>query len=154
MRKKCRRKVWARVDPIKHAIEGARITDEALLNQLRQRELSAIEAFRMGRANLQDWCDLTGMLNICENMARHGIGPEALDACARAEQALIDAGLRYEKTGRMITTGHGLQALRDVYQYHDLQRQCVSRAEYERWIDRTTKRVKSKAPEVRDMAEI
>lgn len=154
MRKRCKRKVWAKVDPIQHAIDGARVSDDKLLNELRIRELAAIEAFRTGTAGLQDWCDLTGMLNICETMARSGIGPEALDACRKAEQALIDAGIRYEKTGRMVTTGQGLQALRDVYQYHDLQRQSVSRAEFWRQIERTQKRVKSKAPEVRDMSEV
>jgi hypothetical protein len=54
----------------------------------------------------------------------------------------------------MVLSGEGLQALRDLYAYHDLQRQSVSRAEFWRQIERTQKRVKSKAPEVRDMSEV
>lgn len=154
MRKQCRRKVWAKVDPIKHAIEGARVTDEAVLNRLRFRELAAIEAFRTGKASLQEWADLTGVLNCCETMARGGVGPEALEACARAEKALIEAGIRYETTKRMVVTGPGLQALRDLYEYHDLQRQSMSRADFWRWVEKTHKRIKSKAPEVQDMAEV
>lgn len=155
MRKHCKRKVWnTAINPIQHAIDGAAITPDSLLNQLRARELAAIEAFRTGSATVQEWSDITGMLNICETMARNGIGPEALDACAKAEQELIAAGKRYESTRRMATSGPGLQAFRDVYQYHDLQRQSVSRGEYDRWIRKTALRVRSKAPEVRDMAEV
>lgn len=154
MRKRCKRKVWVKVDPIQHAIEGARVSDDKLLNGLRVRELAAIEAFRTGTAGLQEWADMTGVLNVCETMARSGIGPEALEACKKAEQALIDAGVRFESLGRMVLSGEGLQALRDLYAYHDLQRQSVSRAEFWRQIERTQKRVKSKAPEVRDMSEV
>lgn len=42
MRKKCRRKVWALVNPIQHAIEGAAITPEDKLNQLQLREMAAV----------------------------------------------------------------------------------------------------------------
>lgn len=153
-RKKCKRKVWKLVNPIQHAIDGARITTDDLLDQLRIRELAAIESFRKGEAGLQEWADLTGTLNVCEAMARGGIGPEALDACKVAEQALIDAGIHYEDTKRMVMSGPGLQALRDLYEYHDLQRQSISRSEYEKWIRTAENRTRSKAPEVRDMAEI
>lgn len=155
MKKQCRRKGWSTaINPITHAIEGAAITSDALLNQLRARELAAIEAFRTGSATLQEWADITGLLNLCETMARNGVGPEALEACVRAEQELINAGKRFEATRRMATSGPGLQAFRDIYQYHDLQRQSVSRAEYDRWIRKAVLRVKSKAPEVRDMADV
>jgi hypothetical protein len=155
MRKQCKRKVWSTaINPIQHAIEGAAITSDALLNQLRARELAAIEAFRTGAATIQEWSDITGLLNVCETMAKGGIGPEALEACKTAEQELISAGKRFESTRRMATSGLGLQSFRDLYQYHDLQRQSVSRAEYDRWIRKATLRVKSKAPDVRDMADV
>lgn len=104
-RKQCKRKHWELIDPIKHATEGAAITPEEKLNQLRVRELAAIEAFRTGSATLQEWKDLTSMLNLCETMAKGGIGPEALEACKRAENALIEAGKRFETTKRMVTPG-------------------------------------------------
>lgn len=59
MRKQCRRKVWAKVNPIEHAIAGARVADDKLLDELRIRDLAAIEAFRTGTAGLQDWADIT-----------------------------------------------------------------------------------------------
>lgn len=153
-RKHTRRKIWGKTNPITHAIEGACLTPESLLNKLRTRELAAIESFRTGDATLQDWADITEMLNLCENMALGGIGPEALETCRAAEAQLIALGKLYEKTKDMPITEEGLQAFRDLYSYHDLQRQSVSRGEYEKWINKTTLRIKSKAPEVMDMAEV
>jgi len=50
MRKRTKRKVWAKVNPIAYAIEGAAITPSEQLNQLRQKELSTIDALTRGRA--------------------------------------------------------------------------------------------------------
>lgn len=148
MRKRCNRKVWTKVNPIQHAIEGAALTPQHLLDQLRMRELAAVDAFAKGGAGLQEWKDLTAMLNVCETMAKDGVGPEALPTCQDAEAHLIDAARRFERTGKMGTTGPGIQAFRSLYEYHDLQRQSVSRAQYEQAIQRTKNRVRSKAPEV------
>lgn len=153
MKKLCRRKHYALINPIQHAVEGAALTPESLLQPLRLRELAAIQAMVTGKATLQEWQDLADMLNLCETMERGGVGPEALPSCAKAQEALIQAAKRYESTQRMGLTAEGLQAIRDVYQYHDLQRQSVSRGQYERWIDPTRRRIKSAAPEVKDVAE-
>lgn len=154
MKKKCKRKVWALVNPIEHALEGCRITSDEKIAKLRKLELDSIEAFRIGNAGLQEWTTLTHLCNLTETMARGGIGPEALPCCATAEQALIDVGKRFERTGSIVLTAQGLTALRDVYEYADLQRQCISQSEYERWIRKTMNRIKSRAPEVRDMSEV
>lgn len=154
MRKATKRKVYQLINSVAHAIDGARITENRLLDELRLRELAAIEAFRTGKATLNDWHDLAAMLNVCETMAEAGIGPEALEACALAETELMAAGKRFEATGRMGLTGPGLQAVRDVYEFHDLQRQSVSRSVYEKQIARCANRIKSKAPGVRDMSEV
>lgn len=149
MRKQTRRKIYSTaINPITHALLGAALIPEKELDQLRLRELAAIEAFRAGRAGLQDWRDITALMNLCEQMARDGIGREALEACERAQTALIDAAHRYERTAKMGTTGPGLQAFRDVYEFHDLQRQSVPRSVYEQCIARVTNRVRGKAPEV------
>lgn len=152
-RKKCRRKVYALVNPITFAIEGACMTPDSYLNQLRMRELAAIESFRTGKATTQEWADLTGMMNLCENMAKAGIGAEAIPTLDEAHKHLIDAAKRYESTKRMGLTGPGLQCMRDVYEYHDLQRQSVPRSVYEKHIAETTNRIRSKSPEVTDVLE-
>lgn len=153
MKKRTRRKVWALVDPISHAISGAAICDDNLLSTLRIRELAAIEAFRSGKATVQEWCDIVAMMNVCEHMATHGVGPEAHETCNEAHKHLIEAAKRYEITERMGTTGKGLQCFRSLYEWHDLQRTSISRSEYDKHIQATTKRIKSKAPEVTDVLE-
>jgi len=148
MRKKCNRKVYKLVNPITHAIEGACIASDAHLNQLRVRELAAIEAFRIGQATQQEWEDLAAMMNLCENMAVAGIGGEALPTLNAAHQHLIEAAKRFKATGRMGLTFTALQCLRDVYEYHDLQRQSIPRSVYEKHIKDVTNRITSKSPEV------
>lgn len=148
MRKRTRRKHYTLVNPISYAIEGACITPAARLDPLRLRELAAIEAFAKGNATLVEWHDIQAMLNVAENMARNGLGIEVLEACQRAEAALVEAARRFEATGRMGTSGPGIVAFRDLYQYHDLQRISVSRSVYEKQIEEATNRVRSRAPEV------
>lgn len=148
MRKRTRRKVYPLFNPISYAIEGAAFTTERDLDKLRMLELTAIDQFAHGTATVRQWQDITDMLNLCETMAKQGIGPEALEACQRAQAALVEAAARYERTRRMGTTGEGLKAMRDLYEYHDLQRQSISRSEYESAIRVTSNRIRSKAPEV------
>jgi len=137
MRKRTNRKHYALVDPIAHAIAGAAITTKDALDKLRVLELSALESLSKGKATVADWRALTDMLNLAQTMGLNGIGPEVLPICDVAQAELLAAAQRYEKTKSMVTTAKGLQALRDLYEYHDLQRSSVSRAEYERMIKKT-----------------
>jgi len=148
MRKRKQRKHYLLVNPLMHAIEGAALIPEDALNHLRQGELMSIETFRTGRATVDDWKLISEVCNLAESMALDGIGPEALEAVKRAEAALIDAHERYVRTGKMGTTGLGLAAFRDVYEYHDLQRQSVARSVYERHIQRVFNKIRSKSPDI------
>lgn len=148
MRKRCNRKVWAKVNPISYVLEGVRPTDEAALDKLRLLELTAIEDFAQDKATLQDVQTICAMVNACEAMANMGIGPEAMPAVKAAEQHIKECAERSERTGRISMTSAGIKALREVFQYHDLQRQSISRGEYEKAIKMATNRVRSKAPEV------
>lgn len=151
MRKQTRRKVYRLVNPISYAIEGATITPEDILDKLRQRELTSIEAFRMGQADLADWQMINDMANLCEVMAKSGIGPEALEAAERTHEYLLEAYHRYNKTKRMGTSGLGLVAFRDCYEYHDLQRQSISRSVYEQMLTKTMNQIRSKSPDVLEL---
>ena len=148
MRKQCRRKVYALVNPVSFAMQGAAITPDEDLNKLRVRELAAIDAFSRGAATLQDWNSVVALLNLTEQLARSGVGPEALPACELAQAKLIECKERYERTRKMGTTGEGLQAFRDLYEWHDLQRQSIGRSRYERAIQTTRARVIGRAPGV------
>jgi len=154
MKKSCKRKVWSLVNPIRHAIEGVAPPQGAKLDLLRTHELSAIEAFRTGTATVHEWSKVVGMMNLCEHMAHRGIGPEAIEVCDEAYKHLMEAAKRYEKTHKMGLTGPGLQCVRDLYEYHDLQRTSVSLSVYEKHIFDTANRIKSKAPGVTDVMEV
>ena len=151
MRKQTRRKVYRLVNPISYAMEGASITPNEILDKLRQKELISIEAFRMGKADLADWQMINDMANLCEVMAKSGIGPEALKAAERTHEYLLEAYHRYNKTKRMGTSGLGLVAFRDCYEYHDLQRQSISRSVYEQMLTKTMNQIRSKSPDVLEL---
>ena len=148
MRKQTKRKFWKLIDPIRHAILGAGITQNHLLDKLRLTELAFIDAMTRGLGTLQDWQELTDMMNISEVMALDGVGPEVLPHCQQAQNALEQAALRYQSTMRMGLSETGINSLRDVFEYHDLQRRSISRSEYEKYIIKTRQRIMSRAKEV------
>jgi len=148
VRKQCRRKVYALVNPVSFAMQGAAITPDEDLNKLRVRELAAIDAFSRGAATIQDWNSVVAILNLTEQLARSGVGPEALPACELAQAYLINTKEVFEATRQMGTSDAGLDAFRDLYEWHDLQRQSISRSRYERAIQTTRARVMNRAPGV------
>lgn len=149
MRKACRRKHYALMNPITLAISGATISSESDLDKLRMRELSAIESFAKGVGTPQDFRDLCDMLNLAETMGLDGIGPEALPVCADVQTELLAAKERYEAIGRMALTGSGLRNLRTLYDMHDQQRTAVDRSCYERAIARTRNKIRSQHPDLK-----
>lgn len=142
-RKRCVRKVWRLVNPIQHAIEGARITSVEDRNKLLIRELASLDAFTRGQATLRDWSDLVNVNNLAQTMAGMGVGPEVMPYCHQAEEALHEAAKRFQNLGRMGLSGPGLNALREVIEYHDLQRASIPRSQYEEAIRLTGARIKS-----------
>lgn len=144
MRKKCRRKIWSTsVNPIAHAIAGAAITTRQELDQIRAKEYAALDEMIHGRGTLDHWQTLTELLNVAEMMTSQGIGVEVLGACQKAQEALIKAGQRFEKTGKFGFDGPGIQAIRDLIEYADLQQASISRSEFERMIQKTSNYMKS-----------
>jgi hypothetical protein len=143
MRKRCNRKVWALLNPIQHAKEGAAITPRETLNTLLIRELASLDAFTKGSARMAEWSDMVNVNNLAQTLAGMGVGREALRDCHDAEHALIDAARRYQETKRMGLSGPGITALRNVVEWHDLQRSSIPRSQYEEAIRLTAARIKS-----------
>ena len=149
MKKMCKRKIWSTtINPITHAIAGARVTDQGLLDKLRMRELSAFDSMVKGLGTVEDWRVLVDMMNIAEMMGKSGIGPEVLPYCEEGFQAMTEAALRYQKTMKMGLSGVGINALREICAYHDLQRTSVSRSVYETMITKTANYLRSKGKDV------
>jgi len=148
MRKSCKRKVWSTSINLAHAIAGAAVADNAALDKLRLCELSAIDAMTKGMGTPHDWRWIADVLNIAETMAKHGIGPEVLPYCEDAQKALLEAKERFDKTGKMGLSGTGIKAIKELWEYHDLQRTSVARSEYERMIQKTMNHVRSHGKDV------
>lgn len=142
-RKQCRRKIWNKVNPIEYAITGAAITTDDKLDRLRMGELSAIESMVKGNGTIADWRALVDMLNIAETMASNGIGIEVLAVCEIVQKEMEAAAHRYEKTRKMGLTGTGIRYIKELYALHDLQRQSISRSEFERMIEKTINYIRS-----------
>jgi hypothetical protein len=142
-RKQCRRKIWAKVNPIEYAITGAAVTAEDKLDKLRMNELSAIESMVKGNATTGDWRVLVDMLNIAETMGNHGIGIEVLPVCEIVQAEMEAAARRYEKSRKMGLSGTGIRYIKELYALHDLQRQSISRTEFERMIEKTINYIRS-----------
>ncbi len=149
MRKRTKRKVWNLIDPIQHGIIGAAITQRDKLDKPRTLEYSALESINKGQGTVQDWRTLVDVLNLSEMMARGGIGEnEVLPVCEKAQKALHEAAIRFEKTKKLGLSGEGIQAIRDLIAYADLQQSSISRSEFERYIQKTKNYIKSHGDKV------
>jgi len=143
MRKRTKRKVWNLIDPITHSIVGAAITQRDKLDKLRLLEYSALDALTKGVGTVQDWRTLVDVLNLSEMMGKSGVGPEVLPICQKAQDSLHKAALRYEETNKMGLDGQGIQAIRDLIEFADLQQASISRSEFERYIQKTKDYIRS-----------
>jgi hypothetical protein len=148
MRKQVKRKVWALLNPIKHSIEGACITDRDKLDKLRLLEYSALDAMTKGQGTIQDWRTLVDVLNLSEMMGKGGVGPEVLPICQVAQDSLHKAAMRYQETMQMGLDGVGIQAIRELIEYADLQQGSIPRSEFEKFIIKTRNYIKSHGDKV------
>lgn len=147
-KKRTKRKIWALLDPIQHALIGAAITPRQTLDKLRFLEYSALDAITKGKGTIQDWRTLVDVLNLAECMAKGGVGPEVLPVCEKAQDALHKAALRYQSTLQMGLDGVGIQAIRELLEFADLQQASISRAEFEQYVQKTRNYIKSNGDRV------
>ncbi len=143
-RKKCRRKIWStNIDVVAHAIAGAAITTQEILDKLRMAEYSSLDTIIHGQGTTAHWQVLANLLNVAQCMAEEGIGPEVLPYCEKVQKALIKAAEYYSKTRRLVLDAEGIRSIRELIEYADLQQKSVSRAEFERYIEKTRNKIKS-----------
>jgi hypothetical protein len=147
-RKKTKRKHWNLIDPIQHGIIGAAITQRDKLDKLRLLEYSALDAMTKGQGTIHDWRVLVDVLNLSEMMGKSGVGPEVLPICEKAQESLHKAALRFQETKKMGLDGQGIKSIRDLIEYADLQQGSISRAEFEKYIQKTKNYIKSNGDKV------
>lgn len=87
-------------------------------------------------------------MNLSEMMGKSGIGPEVLPICEKAQESLHKAAMRYQETKKMGLDGVGIQAIRELIEYADLQQASISRAEFERYIKKTKDYIRSHGDKV------
>lgn len=152
MRKQCKRKIRPLIyNPMEYVMDGVKPTSDRVLNKLRMLELASLESMQKGMGTVSDWSHLIDMTNLAEQFAKLGVGLEVMEHCQIAQAAMIETAEYYEQTRTMMLSDAGLQALREVYAYHDLQRQSVTRAEYEQVINTMANYIRSKG---RDVVEV
>lgn len=150
MRKRTRRKVWPKLSGLAIAIAGASMMDDERLTYLRTVEALAIEAFRTGTATVDHWRAIADVVNMAETLAGMGVGrDEVMPAVQLAQTHLEEANERFQRLGRIATTGPGLQAFVDLAEFHDLQRTSVDLSTYERAVQRAVNRVRSAHPDIK-----
>ena len=141
-RKATKRRIWTpNPNMVGRVISGVAMVSARNNDKLRLIELSQIDALKTGAGTWQDIVGVRDMMNLCETMADHGIGPEALPACAAAQDAILAIIARYEKGQKVQATDAEITALRDVHQYADLQRQSVQVVDFERFVKITQARI-------------
>lgn len=145
-RKHTRRKVWTLdrgATPLSIAMSGACVIDDQRLTLLRTAEREALEAFQYGHATWKHWGCITALVQAARVLVEFGVGPEVLPSIEAVERFLEAAAARHEATGRLGATGPDLQAVRDLYEYHDLQRTSVDLATYQRAVEKAINRARS-----------
>lgn len=147
-RKKCKRKVYQLINPISMAVLGACVSAEKPLNTLRLAELSAIDEMVTGKGTTESWRWIADCINIAETLGKMGVGPEALPLCQIAQQAMLEAADRYQKTKRMGLSGKGIKAVKELWEIHDLQRTSVARSVYKSAILKTANTIRSRGKDV------
>lgn len=153
MKKRCRRKIWStEINPVAHAIAGAAITTPDVLNKLRMAELDSLDTIIKGHGTTAHWQVIANLVNVAETMALDGIGPEVLPYCQTAQKALIKAAEYYSKTRRLILDHEGIKSIRELIEYADLQQKSISRAQFERYIEKTRNKIMSKSAEVYEIS--
>lgn len=143
-RKACKRKVWTpNPNMVGRVISGVAMVSERNIDRMRLVELSQIDALQKGAGTWQDIVGMRDMMNVTETIADHGIGPEALPACAVAQDAILTIIARYQKWQKVQATDAEITALREVHQYADLQRQSVQVVDFERFVKITQARIET-----------
>jgi hypothetical protein len=149
-----RKRTWKLVDPIAHAIEGAALIPANLIMNLQIIEQAAISAFMNGTATKSEWRDLAMLCNISEQLCLQGVGSAEVRAPLDiAQEALRQAARRYKENGRVGFSGVELTAMRDIIDWHDLQRTSIPRKEYEKAIESVRLKIVCKDKSVEQMLE-
>jgi len=151
MRKSCKRKHWNTspgFSAVDHAINGACVIDDKLLQDVRIRELSAIQSMQDHTATEQDLYDILALHQMTVVMSENGIGKfEVMPVCNQARTAIANLIRRFEKWGKFDARESEITILRELWDWHDAQRKSIPRSKYGKYLDLAISRQKNKKSE-------
>lgn len=120
------------ITPLETAIRNAATAPKQSRDQLTLAELSTLDAITRGKGRLSDFRMLVDACNLSEVLAKdYRIGgEEVLAAVKEAEKAFLSCARRIEATGRIGFSGPELQAVREMLEWAQAQREAASRGVY------------------------
>ena len=120
------------ITPLETAIRNAATAPKQSRDLLATADLSTLETITRGKGRLSDFRYLVDISNLVEVLARDFRigGEEVLAAVKAAEEAFLSCARRIEERGKMGFSGPELQAVREMLEWHQAQREAASRGVY------------------------
>jgi len=151
MRKSCKRKHWNTspgFSAVAHAIIGACAINDEVLQDIRIRELSAIQSMQDHAGTEQDLYDVLALYSMSVVMAENGVGKfEVMPVCDQARTAIANLIKRFEKWGKFDARESEITILRELWDWHDAQRKSIPRSDYDKYLKLAMAKQKNKRSE-------
>lgn len=132
--KSCQRKrrYVVRLTPWETAVRNASIAPKQSRDILTTAELSTLDQITKGKGRLSDFRMLVDASNLAEVLAKDFKigGEEVLHAVKAAESAFLACARRIEERGKIGFSGPELQAVREMLEWAQAQRDACSRGVY------------------------
>lgn len=122
----------AAMTPLALAIRNAATAPKQARNTLELSDLSTLDSIVHGKGRLSDFRYLVDVCNLCEVLAKDFKigGDEVLASVKAAETAFLSCAARIETTGKIGFSGPELQAVREMLEWAQAQREAASRGVY------------------------
>ena len=153
MNRKPFRSRWSRdANILARVVTGVLPTPDGLLERQQAQERDVLEAFEQGTATPRHFQVIADVLNVAETMAYAGIGrDEVLPVCETSQELLLAAKERHDQTGKLTVSDMGAKVLRDLVEYHHLQRTAVDWQTYAKMVERTGQLIRSAHPRHKEL---
>lgn len=143
MKKKTKRKYRSLTHPVEVAIERAALITTKRNNEYRNKELAAINRMARGPFDDDTWHVVLYVANQAELMGYGGVGHEVIEPARRAQIALARMRARRTPDGVWRAEPGEVFDLRELQEYHDLQRQSVPYGQYLEFVRRTLNKMRT-----------
>jgi len=127
---KKRRKYTSVKNPVLMAIENASVISPKRNAEYKNAELKAIGNMARGEFGNDEWVLMVDITNMAEMMARMGIGHEVIPVAAEAQVVLAKVRKEFADNNVWRIPQSEVFALRELQEYHDLQRQSIHYGQY------------------------